>query len=245
MSDPESVFVFIRRMISGPGRIHHSEIKRSNLAEVLLQMASLKLGDPADFPFIEPPTPAAVRDGYRPAEELGAITRKKKLTSEGRLMARLPIDPVISRVIIEASKNCCLREITIIASALAIQDPKVRPADREAQADEAHRRFSHPQSDFMALLTIWNAFYRQHKDFSWSRLKHFSAEHFLSFQRMREWLDLHDQLLRILKGHKSFSINSEDGSYEQIHRSLLSGFFRLAAAVKRVICIQMIRAKKS
>ena len=209
------------------------EIKRANLAEVLLQMSSLKLGNPADFPFIEPPSPAAVRDGYRMLEELGAITRKRTLTADGRLMARLPIDPTISRVIIQASRNSCLAEITIIASALAIQDPRVRPSDQETQADEAHRRFSHAQSDFMALLSIWKAFHGQNKPFSWSRLKRFSADNFLSFQRMREWLDLHDQLLRILKGHKSFAINRETGSFEQIHRSLLSGFFRLAARRKK------------
>ncbi len=209
------------------------EIKRSNLAEVLLQMSSLKLGNPADFPFVEPPSPAAVRDGYRMLEELGAITPKKILSADGRLMARLPIDPTISRVIIEASRNSCLAEITIIASALAIQDPRVRPSDQEAQADEAHQRFSHPQSDFMALLSIWNAFQDGNKQFSWSRLKRFSGDNFLSFQRMREWLDLHDQLLRILKGHTSFSINREKGSFEQIHRSLLSGFFRLAARRKK------------
>lgn len=209
------------------------EIKRSNLAEVLLQMSSLKLGNPADFPFVEPPTTAAVRDGYRMLEELGAITPKKTLTADGRLMARLPIDPVISRVIIEASRNSCLAEIIIIAAALAIQDPRVRPSDQEAQADEAHRRFSHPQSDFMALLSIWNGFHDQNRQFSWSGLKRFSREYFLSFQRMREWLDLHDQLLRILKGHRTFSLNRERGSYEQIHRSLLSGFFRLAARRKK------------
>jgi ATP-dependent helicase HrpA len=209
------------------------EIKRSNLAEVLLQMAALHLGNPIDFPFIEPPVPSAVRDGYRILEELGAITRGRELTPDGRLMARLPIDPVISKVIIEAARNNCLKEITIIASALAIQDPKIRPSDQEAPADEAHRRFTHAHSDFMALLSIWNAFHQQSRRFSWSRLKRFSKENYLSFQRMREWLDLHDQLHLILKRHKSFTINKENGSYEQIHRSLLSGLFRQSARRKK------------
>jgi len=209
------------------------EIKRSNLAEVLLQMASLHLGNPSDFPFVEPPVPSAIRDGYRMLEELGAITPGRKLTSDGRLMARLPIDPIISKVIIEAARNKCLKEITIIASALAIQDPRMRPSDKESQADEAHRRFTHPHSDFMVLLSIWNAFHQDRITFSWSRLKRFSKENFLSFQRMREWLDLHDQLLRILRRHKSFTLNKGNGSYEQIHRSLLSGFFRQSARRKK------------
>ncbi|MEE4167169.1 MAG: ATP-dependent RNA helicase HrpA, partial [Desulfocapsaceae bacterium] len=205
------------------------EIKRSNLAEVLLQMISLKLGNPAEFPFLEPPAPSAVREGYRLLEELDAITINKRLSADGRLMARLPIDPIISRVIIEASRNGCLSEMIIIASALAIQDPRVRPADKEVQADEAHKTFYHPSSDFMVLLAIWNTFSDRNRQFSWSGLKRFSKEHFLSFQRMREWFDLHDQLQGILKKHKAFSINRENGTYEQIHRSLLSGFFRLVA----------------
>lgn len=205
------------------------EIKRSNLAEVLLQMASLNLGNPIDFPFIEPPLPSAVRDGYRMLEELGAISRNRALTPDGRLMSRLPIDPIISKVIIEAARNNCLREITIIASVLAIQDPRIRPSDQETAADEAHKKFTHPHSDFMALHSIWKTFHREGSTFSWSRLKRFSKENYLSFQRMREWLDLHDQLHRILKRHKSFTVNTENGSYEQIHRSLLSGFFRQSA----------------
>jgi len=209
------------------------EIKRSNLADVLLQMASLNLGNPLDFPFLEPPSPASVREGFRLLEELGAMSGNRKLTRDGRLMARLPIDPLISRIIIEASTKNCLTEITIIASALAIQDPKIRPADQERRADEAHKVFAHPHSDFMSLLSIWNDFHSDGRTFSWSRLKRFCREHFLSFQRMREWLDLHDQLVRILKKSTSFTFNKDTGSYEQIHRSLLSGFFRQAARRKK------------
>ena len=209
------------------------EIKRSNLAEVLLQMIALDLGNPADFPFLEPPLPSAVREGFRILEELGAITRRKKLTADGRLMARLPIDPVISRIIIEASRRSCLREVTVIASALAIQDPKIRPAEQESKADEAHKQFSHPHSDFMALLCLWDDFHKDQERFSWSHLKRYSREQFLSFQRMREWIDLHDQLHRILKRFKTFTINDQAGSYEQIHRSLLRGFFRQSAQRKK------------
>lgn len=209
------------------------EIQRSNLAEVILQMVTLNLGDPQDFPFLDPPDPSAIRDGYRILRELGALTDSRHLTKYGEIMSRLPIDPVISRIIIEADQKHCLKEIAIIAAALAIQDPRVRPADKEQLADEAHKVFSHPQSDFIALLNIWNSYHISDKKFSWSRLKRFCTENFLSFQRMREWIDLHEQLRRILKKHAGFHLNDKDGSYEELHRSLLTGFFRQCARRKK------------
>ncbi len=140
------------------------EIQRSNLAEVILQMIVLNLGDPADFPFLEPPKPSAVRDGFMLLRELGGIDNRNRLTSIGRLMAGLPIDPVISRIIIEAKKNDCLKEMTIIAAALAIQDPRVRPAEKEQLADKAHKIFAHQQSDFISLLNIWNGYHQPGRD---------------------------------------------------------------------------------
>ncbi len=203
------------------------EIKRSNLAEVILQMVSLKLGRPEEFPFVDVPSMGAIRDGYRLLTELGAIDDKGYLSKNGRLMAKLPIDPCISRIIIEAHGNNCLSEITIIGSALAIQDPRVRPAEKEKEADLAHKEFSHPHSDFMVLLNIWNHFHGEHDQVkSWSRLKKFCKRYFLSFQRMREWFDLHEQMSRILKQHGGFTKNKKEGSYEAIHQSLLSGFLR-------------------
>jgi len=209
------------------------EIQRSNLAEVILQMVALNLGDPHDFPFLEAPKPSAIHEGFRLLRELNGIDERKQLTETGKMMARLPIDPVVSRIIIEAQKNSSLKEIIIIASALALQDPRVRPAEKEHQADKAHKKFSHPQSDFIALLNIWHAYHDQYKTFSWGSLKRFCTDHFLSFQRMREWLDLHDQLQRILKKHKSFKYNDSEPSYENIHRSLLSGLFRHSARKKK------------
>lgn len=206
------------------------ELQRSNLAEVILQMISLKLGDPAHFPFIDPPHGNAIREGYRLLRELGAITKEMRLTKNGRIMSDLPIDPCISRIIIEAVDNNCLREIKIIGSALAIQDPRIRPAEREKDADKAHKLFADPHSDFIILLNIWNKFHKLPKEVrSWSKLKKFCNAHFLSFQRMREWLDLHEQLDRILKQRKGFTANYTDGSYEQIHKSLLAGFLRNVA----------------
>ena len=206
------------------------ELQRSNLAEVILQMISLNLGDPAHFPFIDPPHGNAVREGYRLLRELGAITNDISLTKNGRIMSDLPIDPCISRIIIEAVENNCLREIKIIGSALALQDPRIRPAEREKDADTAHKLFADPHSDFIILLNIWNKFHELPREVrSWSKLKKFCKAHFLSFQRMREWLDLHEQLNRILKQRKGFTANDTDGSYEQIHKSLLAGFLRNVA----------------
>ena len=210
------------------------ELKRSNLAEVILQMISLDLGDPEKFPFLDPPFKNAIREGYRMLRELGAIDDTMRLTKRGRIMADLPIDPCIARIIIEAKENNCLREIKIISSALAIQDPRIRPADHEKEADTAHKEFGHPHSDFMVLLNIWNQFHNvENNTKSWSKLKKYCASHFLSFQRMREWFDLHTQLSRIVDRREGFSDNSSDASYEQIHKSFLAGFLRNLARKKQ------------
>jgi len=203
------------------------ELQRSNLAEVILQMISLNLGNPTQFPFIDPPHGSAIREGYRLLRELGAIGPDMTLTEYGKIMSELPIDPCISRIILAALENNCLKEIKIIGSVLAIQDPRIRPADCEIEADGAHKHFTHPQSDFMALLNIWNDFHKSNgKVRSWSKLKKYCKSYFLSFQRMREWLDLHEQLERILSKRKGFAVTDAAGSYEQIHKSLLTGFLR-------------------
>ncbi len=210
------------------------EVKRSNLAEVILQMISLDLGDPEKFPFLDPPFNNAIREGYRLLRELGAIDGHKKLTSRGRIMADLPIDPCIARIILEAKDNNCLREIKIISAALAIQDPRIRPADHEKEADMVHQQFGHPHSDFMVLLNIWNQFHQaDDKTRSWSKLKKYCKTYFLSFQRMREWFDLHSQLSRIIDRREGFSENAADASYEQIHKSFLAGFLRNLAIKKQ------------
>jgi len=209
------------------------EIQRSNLAEVILQMIALDLGDPDDFPFLDPPRRASITEGFRTLMELGAINEERRLTGYGKIMARLPIDPVISRIIIEARSFDCLTEIVIIAAALAIQDPRVRPAEKQQQADESHQRFSDPNSDFIALLNIWKTYHKENPGFSWSALKKFCKNHYLSFQRMREWLDLEEQLRRLVRRQKRFNFNSEPAAYEAIHRSLLAGLFRQCARRKK------------
>ncbi len=209
------------------------EIQRSNLAEVILQMVSLNLGNPRDFPFLDRPKQTAINEGFRTLRELGALTSENRLTSYGKIMAGLPIDPVISRIIIEANRYDCLTEIIIIAAALAIQDPRIRPAEKENLADSAHQQFAEPGSDFMALLKIWNRYHESHPGFSWSGLKKFCQTYYLSFQRMREWLDLHDQLQRLIGRNRKFGFNAAPASYEAIHRSLLAGLFRQCARKKK------------
>ena len=203
------------------------EIKRSNLADVILQMISMDLGSPFDFPFIEPPHPGAIRDGYNLLKELGALDTNNKLNKIGQLMARLPIDPPISRILIAARENNCLREMKVIAPALAIQDPRVRPADKETLADNAHKKFAHKHSDFLSLLSIWDLFHNvKEKGLSWGRLKKFCKSNYLSFQRMREWIDLHEQLSRIIDREKGFIDNNKPASYPALHKSFCTGFLR-------------------
>ena len=189
------------------------EILRSNLAGVILRMLALNLGDIDAFPFIDRPAQKSIRDGIEILLEIGAIEPEEKeargpthpwrLTERGRIMARLPLDPRISRMILEARKEGCLPEIVVIAAALAIQDPRERPAEKEAQADQAHARFKDPASDFSALLTLWRRSYESgDSPKTENRLRRFCREHFLSYRRMREWRDIHDQILSILAEQK-------------------------------------------
>ncbi len=211
------------------------EILRSNLAEVILRMTSLHLGEPAAFPFVDPPSSRAIADGYHLLTELGALDKERTLTPAGRLMARLPLDPRLSRMIIAARQENCVREMIIIAAALSLQDPRLRPVDKEAAADEAHARFKSASSDFETFVTLWDLFAQTAIAMgSQAKLRKFCARNFLSYQRLREWQDIHEQIRSILaeegrdKGRRSlrFLENSEPASYEQVHRAILSGNLR-------------------
>ena len=224
------------------------EIIRSNLAEVILRMLSLNLGDISSFPFIDPPLPKNMRDGVDILKELGSIEPAKKdtdaddvkqyaLTARGRMMARLPIDPRISRMIIEAEKEGCMEEIFIIAAALSIQDPRERPMEFEKDADKIHASFADPSSDFMTLLRIWNQYHGlMHTTKSKNRMKIFCREHYLSFRRMREWIDVYDQLKGILDeqgwNRKKRKDADNKNLYEGIHKSILSGYLSNIATKK-------------
>ncbi|GAB4346588.1 MAG: ATP-dependent RNA helicase HrpA [Desulfobulbaceae bacterium] len=207
-------------------RFTRPEIQRSNLAEVILQMISLRLGEPREFPFIDPPTVNAVRDGYRVLRELGALTAEHRLTDKGRIMASLPLDPRLSRIIIEGAENNTLREIKVIVAGLSIQDPRIRPLDQEQKADAAHRAFEHEQSDFLTLLNIWDGYHSLAGKSSASKLKKFCKSNYLSWQRMREWRDIHEQITSLLRGRKRFRDNARPGPPDAIHRSLVTGLLR-------------------
>jgi ATP-dependent helicase HrpA len=201
------------------------EIKRANLGQVILSMASLRLGPVEEFPFLEPPLRQAVSQGYASLMELGALDENKNLTDAGRDMARFPLDPALSRMIIEALKRDCLREIIVIASALCIQDMRVRPAEKKDAADAAHARFSDPMSDFLFYLKLWDAWNGAAGEKKpLSQLRKFCKENFLSFVRMREWREVHEQLLGIVKKKDGVLEKSPAATYEQIHCSIGSGF---------------------
>ena len=199
------------------------EIFRVSLATVILRMSSLQLGDIAEFPFIEPPTPRMIADGYQLLAELNAIDENKQLTKLGRDLARLPLDPKIARLLLAGRQYHCLTEILIIATALSVQDPRDRPLDRQAAADAAHKRFADERSDFLAYIKIW-AWFEQavaHKQ-SNRLLAEECRKNFLSPLRLREWRELHQQV-RTQVLEMGMRGNDLPASYEHIHKALLCG----------------------
>lgn len=170
------------------------EIRRAALAGVILRMLSLGLGDIDAFPFVEPPDPRAVADGWQQLAELGAIDAQRRLTDIGRQMARLPVDVKLARMLIAAQRHRCLHEMLAIASFLGIQDPRERPADQRAAADNAHALFADPKSEFAGILKLWEAYREAHEELTQSQLRKWSEKHFLGFLRLREWRELHRQL---------------------------------------------------
>ena len=170
------------------------EIRRAALAGVILRMLALGLGRIEDFPFLEPPDPRAVADGWQQLSELGAIDADRKLTHIGRTMSRLPVDVKLARMLIAAQQHGCLREMLTIASFLGIQDPRERPSDQRGAADAAHAEFADPKSEFVGILRLWDAFRAAHEDMTQSQLRKWADKHFLGFLRLREWRELHRQL---------------------------------------------------
>ncbi len=199
------------------------EIFRVSLATVILRMSALELGDIAEFPFIEPPTPRMIADGYQLLAELNAIDDERKLTPLGHELAKLPLDPKIARLLLAGRQYQCLTEILIIASALSTQDPRERPLDRQEAADAAHKRFSDERSDFLAYIKIW-AWFEQavaHKQ-SNRLMAEECRRNFLSPLRLREWRELHQQL-HTQVAEMGMRENELPASYEQIHKALLCG----------------------
>ena len=199
------------------------EILRSSLAGVILKMLSLKLGEVDRFPFLDPPGERAIADGYRRLQELGAIDDTRRLAPIGRTLASLPIDVALGRMLIEAQQHGALREMLALAAFLSIQDPRERPADARQTADQAHAVFAESKSDFVSVLNLWQAYQLAHEDLTQSQLRDWCRTRFLSFLRMREWRELHRQLL-LQAQELGWAQNDAPATFEQLHRCLLSGW---------------------
>ncbi|MFE3829146.1 ATP-dependent RNA helicase HrpA [Streptomyces sp. NPDC059092] len=210
-----------------------AEILRTNLASVILQMTAAGLGDIEKFPFIDPPDHRNIRDGVQLLQELGAFDmtekepakgkdRTKRLTPLGRKLSQLPVDPRLARMVVEADRNGCVREVMVIAAALSIQDPRERPSEKQAQADQQHARFKDETSDFLAFLNLWRYVREQQKALSSSAFRRMCKTEYLNFLRIREWQDIYSQL-RTVARQMGIHLNEEDAAEQSVHVSLLAG----------------------
>lgn len=223
-------------------RFTQPEIQRANLADVILRMKAFGLGDIERFPFLNMPSVKSIRAGYALLDELHAMEMKgegRQLTETGRELARMPVDPTVGRMILQAREEKALREVLIIAAGLSIQDPRERPLDKQAAADAAHRRFTNRDSDFLTLLEIWEVLHEEWERLTQAKMRRWCRDHFLSYTRMREWRDVHAQILDTLKMKNGFKPSSvwdgrgdldpakalaaEQPAYRAIHRSVLAG----------------------
>jgi ATP-dependent helicase HrpA len=208
------------------------EIVRTNLASVILQMASLRLGDVEAFPFIDPPERRLIRDGFETLLELGAVDERNDLTTLGAELAKLPVDPRIGRMILSGARHECLWLVLPIAAGLATQDPRDRPIEKQDQADAAHAEFEHESSDFLSMLNLWNQYRKHSEHLSQSKLRRWCHDRFLSFVRLREWESVHEQLHELVAdlGYRAAPPKdsgrapmSDEKVYEAVHRALLAG----------------------
>lgn len=222
------------------------EIKRTNLASVILHMESLRLGHIEDFPFIEPPDSRYITDGYKLLHELRAVDERNTVTPLGKEIAHLPVDPKIGRMLITAKQFNCLQELLIIGSALSVQDPRERPVEKQQKADEKHRLINETtydkdgvavevtdndndknkkekiKSDFLFYLKLWHLYEVKRKHLSQNKLRKFCLEHFLSYNRMQEWRDIYQQIFTLFK-EQGVKLNTTDANHDVIHQALLSG----------------------
>ncbi|SCF61097.1 ATP-dependent RNA helicase HrpA [Streptomyces sp. Ncost-T10-10d] len=207
------------------------EILRTNLASVILQMTAAGLGDIEKFPFIDPPDHRNIRDGIQLLQELGALDPeekdpKKRLTQLGRKLSQLPVDPRLARMVIEAERNGCVREVMVIAAALSIQDPRERPSDKQTQADQQHARFKDETSDFLAFLNLWRYVREQQKERGSSSFRRMCKQEYLNFLRIREWQDIYAQLRTVAK-QMGMQVEEPsagtDAPEQSVHTSLLAG----------------------
>ncbi len=198
------------------------EILRTNLSSVILQMATMRLGRIDQFPFVEAPDSKFINDGYRTLQELGALNNKRELTSLGRRLAKLPVDPRLGRMLLAAADEGCVNEVLTIVSALSVQDPRDRPFDKRQAADELHSEFQDERSDFIAWLNLYVFVSVQKERLSNSKFRKMCQQRFLSAMRIVEWLDVRQQLTRLCKELK-LPLNSTEAPYAKLHRALLTG----------------------
>ncbi len=203
------------------------EILRTNLASVLLQMASLRIGSVADFPFVDPPDPRSISAGISVLEEIGAFAagerdESQRLTDLGRRLSRVPLDPRFARMVLEAAEQGCLHDVLVITAALTIQDPRERPPEHQQAADRQHARFADPHSDFAAYLNLWRYIREQQKELSSSAFRRLCRDEFLHYLRIREWQDLVAQL-RQVASELGMRVSMTPASPDAIHQSLLTG----------------------
>ena len=260
VSDGTCIRLFSEADYDARPRYTEPEIQRSDLADVILRLKAYGLGEIETFPFLEPPSPAAVHSAYLLLQELGALDDERALTARGRDLARLPVDPAIGRMVLQARREGALAEVLVIAAGLSIQDPRERPLEQRDAAEAAHRRFQHPQSDFLALLNIWTAYHDTWESLqTQNQLRKFCKAHFLSFVRMREWVDVHAQLEQVVAEMDSWSghgprrepepeakprLKAErrhptgfDPRYAAIHRAILTGLLgHVARREEKNVC---------
>ncbi|CAH0525932.1 ATP-dependent RNA helicase HrpA [Vibrio hippocampi] len=203
------------------------EILRTNLASVILQMTAIGLGDIEAFPFVEAPDKRNIQDGVRLLEELGAINDKvkdprKRLTTMGRQLAKLPIDPRLARMVLEAPRLGCLKEVMVIASALSIQDPRERPSDKQQSSDDKHKRFFDKESDFITFVNLWDYVQGKQKELSSNQFRKQCKQDFLNYLRVREWQDVYFQIHQAMR-EMDGKLNQEAADYQSIHTALLVG----------------------
>ncbi len=222
LSDGICIRLYAESDFEARPRFTEPEILRTNLSAVLLQMAALRIGDVADFPFLDPPDQRAVRDGIALLQELGAFDQAARITDLGRRLAQLPVDPRIARMILQAEHEGCVREILVIAAALSIPDPRERPSDAEEAARQKHARFADEHSDFVSYLNLWNYVRAQRKELSGNQFRRMCRDEFLHYLRIREWQDLAGQLRTIAAGLGIVTAD-EPADADRVHAAVVSG----------------------
>jgi ATP-dependent helicase HrpA len=223
-SDGICIRLYAEDDFAGRPEFTEPEILRTNLASVILQMTSLRLGDVARFPFLDPPDPRSVKAGVDLLGELGALDGGGRLTPVGRKLAQVPADPRLARMLLEAGRLGCAREVLVVVAALSIQDPRERPAERQEAADEQHRRFADKRSDFLSWLNLWRYLHERQAELSSNQFRKLCRAEFLNYLRVREWQDLHGQLRSVARD-LGLRLNraGDEPDADRIHTALLAG----------------------